>query len=63
MRLETERLMIRAIEDGDFQDLTEMLQDPDVVRAYEHEFTDDDVQAWLDRQKQRMSRFGFSLWP
>ena len=30
--------------------------------AYEHEFTDADAQAWLDRQLERYRRDGFGLW-
>ena len=46
--LETERLVLREMEQGDFADLAEILQDPEVMYAYEHDFTDADVQAWLD---------------
>ena len=38
---------LRELEPEDRKDLAEILQDPQVMYAYEHEFTDDDVQAWL----------------
>lgn len=60
--LETERLILRELEQTDFKDLAEILQDPLVVYAYEHEFTDEDVQVWLDRQRTRYSKYGFGLW-
>ena len=60
--LETERLVLREMEQGDFADLAEILQDPEVMYAYEHDFTDADVQAWLDRQRRRYARNGFGLW-
>ena len=60
--LETERLVLREMEQGDFADLAEILQDPEVMYAYEHDFTDADVQAWLDRQRHRYARNGFGLW-
>ena len=60
--LETKRLLLRELEPEDRKDLAEILQDPQVMHAYEHEFTDDDVQAWLDRQQERYRRDGFGLW-
>ena len=59
--LETKRLLLRELEPEDRKDLAEILQDPQVMYAYEHEFTDDDVQAWLDRQQERYRRDGFGL--
>ena len=55
--LETKRLLLRELEPEDRKDLAEILQDPQVMYAYEHEFTDDDVQAWLDRQLERYRCF------
>ena len=37
--LNTGRLLLREMVAGDLQDLKEMLQDPEVVYAYEHTFT------------------------
>ena len=62
MILETERLYLREMEQSDFADLAEMLQNPNVMYAYEHDFTDEDVQIWLDRQKERYKEYGFGLW-
>lgn len=62
MILETERLMLRELEQSDYADLAEMLQNSKVVYAYEHDFTDEDVQAWLDRQRGRYEKYGFGLW-
>ena len=61
MILETPRLALRELEQKDFKDLAEILQDPQVVYAYDHTFTDD-VQAWLDRQKKRYETLSFGLW-
>lgn len=41
--LETERLILREMDADDYADLAEMLQDPMVMYAYEHEFSDEDV--------------------
>ncbi|MCI8554716.1 MAG: GNAT family N-acetyltransferase, partial [Clostridiales bacterium] len=39
-----------------------MLQDPEVMYAWEHAFSDSEVQEWLDRQRERYRRYGFGLW-
>lgn len=62
MILETERLVLREMEQKDFQDLAEILQNPNVMYAYEHDFSETDVQEWLDRQIGRYRKYGFGLW-
>ena len=62
MILETERLILREMKQSDFQDLAEILQNPKVMYAYEHDFSDDDVQRWIDRQTNRYEKYGFGLW-
>lgn len=62
MIFETERLILREMVQSDFQDLAEILQNPNVMYAYEHNFSESDVQAWLDRQIQRYKKYGFGLW-
>ena len=51
MILETERLSLREMNDDDFADLCEMLQDPVVMTAYEHAFEDEETRQWLENQK------------
>ena len=62
MILETERLYLREMNQSDFEDLAEILQNPRVMYAYEHDFSDNDVQKWLDRQITRYKKYGFGLW-
>ena len=62
MILETERLVLREMKQTDFQDLAEILQNSKVMYAYEHDFSDNDVQVWLDRQINRYKKYGFGLW-
>ena len=62
MIFESERLFFRELEQKDFQDLAEILQDKEVVYAYEHDFSQKDVQDWLDRQRARYKAYGFGLW-
>ena len=62
MICKTKRLYLRELEQDDFRDLAEILQDPEVVYAYEHHFSDNDVQEWLDRQFMRYAKYGYGLW-
>ncbi len=60
--LETQRLILREMVQSDIDDLAGMLKNPMVMKAYEHTFSDEDVQAWLDRQRRRYQKDGFGLW-
>lgn len=60
--LETDRLILREMSQADFPDLCKILQDEEVMYAYEHAFGGAEVQEWLDRQLQRYREYGFGLW-
>lgn len=60
--LETKRLYLREMEQSDYSGLCKILQDEKVMYAYEHAFSDDEVQAWLDKQLRRYIEDGFGLW-
>ena len=62
MILETERLYLRELNQADFESLCGILQDDEVMYAYEGAFRDDEVQEWLDRQISRYQKWGFGLW-
>lgn len=62
MILETERLYLRELEQGDFDALCLILQDAETMAAYEGAFSDAEVQEWLDRQLARYRQWGFGLW-
>nr|WP_317412161.1 GNAT family N-acetyltransferase [uncultured Solibaculum sp.] len=62
MILETRRLCLREMTQKDYYGLCAILQDPEVMYAYEHAFSDQEVQQWLDRQIERYRRDGFGLW-
>ncbi len=53
---------MRELNHDDFEDLAEILQNPNVMYAYEHNFSDNDVRKWLDRQIERYNQYGFGLW-
>lgn len=62
MILETERLFLREMCGPDLPDLREILQDAEVMTAYEHAFSETEVLDWLERQQQRYRRDGYGLW-
>lgn len=62
MILETERLYLREMNQGDFNSLCEILQDEDTMYAYEGAFSGQEVQEWLDRQISRYQKWNFGLW-
>lgn len=62
MVLETQRLILREMTQADFPYLCKILQDEDVMYAYEGAFSNDEAQRWLDRQIERYKEFGFGLW-
>lgn len=62
MILETERLILRELTSSDRCDLSLILQDKDVMYAYEHAFSDEEVNIWLNNQLRRYKEDGFGLW-
>lgn len=60
--LETERLYMREMNQGDFGALSKMLQDEETMYAYNGAFSNEETQEWLDRQIARYHRYGFGLW-
>lgn len=62
MVLETERLYLREMTQSDYPALCRILQDEEVMYAYEGAFTDEETQQWLDRQLSRYAEDGFGLW-
>lgn len=62
MILETERLYLREMDGADFEALCKILQDGETMAAYEGAFSDEEVQAWLERQISRYRQWNFGLW-
>ena len=59
---ETKRLILRKMTPSDREELCRILQDEEVMYAYEGAFSDEEVEAWLDRQLKRYEEDGFGLW-
>ena len=62
MIIETNRLRFRKLIPKDFHDLALLLQDEDVMYAYEGAFTDLEVRSWLEKRMSRYEKDGFGLW-
>ena len=64
MQLETPRLILREMTQEDYEALSRILQDPEVMYAYNGPFDDAETQEWLDRQLSRYQAYGhrYGLW-
>ena len=62
MIIDTDRLYLREMCQANFKSLCEILQDEEVMCAYEGAFSDTEVQEWLDRQIALYKKWGFGLW-
>lgn len=59
--IETQRLLLRELNENDFDSLCKILQDKDVMYAYEGPFSDEEVKDWLQKQLLRYKKDGFGL--
>ena len=55
---ETERLAIRKLTHDDFETLIAIMGKPEVMYAWEHGFSEDDVRSWIERQLTRYTKDG-----
>lgn len=62
MIIETNRLSLREMRQSDYPALCKILQDADVMYAYEGVFSDTETQEWLDKQIKNYKEYGFGLW-
>lgn len=60
--LETERLWLRKLTQADHENLCKILQDEEVMYAYEGAFDDQMVRDWLHNQLRRYREEGVGLW-
>lgn len=60
---ETERLIIREMEQSDFDAVCKILCDEEVMRAaYESAFSQEEAKNWMNRHFKRYAEYGFGLW-
>lgn len=60
--LKTKRLILRKIEPADTGDIGRILQDENVMYAWEHPFTEEQVDNWIKENIVRYERDGYSYW-
>ncbi|HSP47284.1 MAG TPA: GNAT family N-acetyltransferase [Clostridiaceae bacterium] len=60
--LETERTYLRRMTWDDLDDLKEILQDEEVMYAYEHAFSDAEVRNWMETTLRRYEEDGLALY-
>lgn len=61
--LETERMVLRQMVWGDQPAISEMLQDPEVMYAWEHAFADVEVDEWIAKRIAEYAAYGnFGYW-
>ena len=60
--LETRRLILRELCPNDFHEVCKLLQDNEVMYAYEGAFNGTEVREWLDRQIKRYAEDKVGLW-
>lgn len=61
-RLQTERVELRPLRDGDAAALHAVLGDAEAMTAYEGAFSRAETLAWIRRQRDRYLRDGTGLW-
>lgn len=62
MRIETKRLILHEMTENDLPALRKILQDEEVMYAYEHAFSEEEVIKWFENQQRRYREDGFGLW-
>jgi [ribosomal protein S5]-alanine N-acetyltransferase len=62
LKLETERLILRAMLETDFDALHLIFTDPNVMAAFQHDpFTREQMQGWLQRNLDHQQQYGYGL--
>ncbi len=59
--IETKRLYLRKLQLSDIKALSDILQDKDVMYAYEHSFSNEEVMQWYEKQQERYENDGAGL--
>lgn len=62
MILETKRLILREMDQNDYDALYAVLADSDIMEHYPYTFDEARVRSWITRNMERYSIDGFGLW-
>ena len=60
--METQRLLLREMNQDDFQALFRVLGDPIIMQHYPDAFDEQGVRSWIGRNMNRYRKDGFGLW-
>ena len=60
--LETERLILREMNNNDFEALCKILLDEETMYAYQGACTIEEAHNWLNSQLERYKNYGYGLW-
>lgn len=60
--IETQRLILREMGEGDYEALYRILADSDIMQHYPYTFDEGRVRNWIARNRERYRIFGFGLW-
>lgn len=58
--LETPRLILKKMSENDFDDIADMLQNPEVMYAWEHGFSSKEVNEWIRKNMQYYEQCGYA---
>lgn len=58
--METDRLILRKISQDYYKDIANILQDIEVMYAWEKSFSNEEVQDWIDKNLKRYNNEGYS---
>jgi len=62
MKIETERLFLREMNEGDYDALYSVLADSDIMQHDPYTFDEKRVRNWIEKNIERYRVFGFGLW-
>lgn len=62
MILETERLLLREMQESDFDALHAIFSDAETMQHYPAPFDEAQTRAWIERNMRRYRVYGFGLW-
>ncbi len=62
MIIETDRLILRELTIGDFEDLHEILSDPETMQHYHKPFDMDKTKSWIAWNIENYAIYKFGLW-
>ena len=62
MVLETKRLVLREMNEDDYEAFYAVLADSDIMQHYPYTFDEKRVKEWIERNMNRYKENGFGLW-